>query len=277
MSKGDRILDFIQHEGRPMTAREITDGLYGEEKQQGIVFAKLQEMVRRGLLRKVGASQPYGYEACSDNRASVLGPVLKEEESASCEPVIRPAQSSSAVGRALHEFFVHAQENRLEMYNEFSFQHELGLFLRAQFPGYKVEFERNVSFFFRSPRTVKKESDIVLYDVSRGERYAIELKMPMNGEYPEEMYKFVEDIKFMEQLKALGFTHTYAVTLVEDRLFFEGGSLSGIYQYFRAAHPLCGTVKKPTATTAECISLEGSYMIDWRTLGGSRKYYVVEI
>jgi hypothetical protein len=277
MSREDRILDFIQHEGRPMTAREITDGLYGRGKQQGILFGKLQQMVRKGLLRKMGASQPYGYEACSNNRGSVPGPVLKEEESASCEPVIRPVQSSSAVGRALHEFFVYAQENRVEMYNEFSFQHELGLFLRGQFSGYRIEFERNVSFFFRSPRTIKKESDIVLYDVSRGERYAIELKMPMNGQYPEEMYRFVEDIKFMEQLKALGFTRTFAVTLVEDRLFFEGGSLSGIYQYFRAAHPLCGTVNKPTGTTPASISLQGNYVIDWKTLEGSRKYYVVEI
>jgi hypothetical protein len=153
----------------------------------------------------------------------------------------------------------------------------LGLFLRGQFSGYRIEFERNVSFFFRSPRTIKKESDIVLYDVSRGERYAIELKMPMNGQYPEEMYRFVEDIKFMEQLKALGFTRTFAVTLVEDRLFFEGGSLSGIYQYFRAAHPLCGTVNKPTGTTPASISLQGNYVIDWKTLEGSRKYYVVEI
>jgi hypothetical protein len=35
----------------------------------------------------------------------------------------------------------------IEIYNEFSLQHELGLFLRNQLNGCKVQFERNVSHF----------------------------------------------------------------------------------------------------------------------------------
>ena len=277
MSKEDRILDLIGRKGKPMTARDITDVLYGKEKQQAIVFGRLQEMVRKGLLRKVGASQPFGYELCSGSRESIPNPVAEAEESAPDVPLTRPAQPSSAVGMTLHEFFVYALENRIEMYNEASFQHELGIYLRREFPNYKVQFERNVSFFFPNPRTIKKEIDIVLYDDNKGERYAIELKMPTNGRHPEEMYDFVGDIKFMEQLKALGFTHTFAVTLAVDRLFFEGRTVSGIYQYFRADCPLCGTVKKPTGSTSESITLQGSYSIDWKALGNSRKYYVVEV
>jgi hypothetical protein len=277
MPKEDRILDLIGRKSEPMTARDITDVLYGKEKQQAIVFGKLQEMVRKGLLRKVGASQPFSYELCSSNRESIRNPVAEAEESAPDVPVTRPAQPSSAVGMALHEFFVHAPENRMEMHNEVSFQHELVTFLRGKFPSYKVQFERNVSFFFANTKTIKKEIDIVLYDDNSGERYAVELKMPSNGQYPEQMYKFVEDIKFMEQLKALGFTQTYAVTLAIHRLFFEGRTVSGIYQYFRAGRPLSGTVNKPTGSTSESITLQSNYSIDWKALGDSRKYYVVEI
>jgi hypothetical protein len=277
MSKEDRILDLIDRKGEPMTARDISDVLYGKGKEQAIVFGKLQEMVSKGLLKKVGVSRPFSYEMCSRNRESIPNAVAGAEKSVPDVVVIRPAQSSSPVGVALHQFFVDAQESRVEMYNEFSLQHELGTFLRNKFPNFKVQYERNVSFFFPNPRTIKKEMDIVLYDDDKSERYAVELKMPSNGQYPEQMYKFVEDIKFMEQLKTLGFTQTFAVTLAADRLFFEGGTVSGIYQYFRAACPLCGTVKKPTGSTSESITLQGNYSIDWKAAGDSKKYYVVEV
>ncbi len=39
---------------------------------------------------------------------------------------------------------------KIEVYNEFSLQHELGVFLRNGLPDLKVQFEWNVSFFFNS-------------------------------------------------------------------------------------------------------------------------------
>lgn len=41
--------------------------------------------------------------------------------------------------------------------------------------------------------------DIVIYNES--EKYAIELKYPQNGQYPEQMFSCVKDIKFMEELR----------------------------------------------------------------------------
>ncbi|MBR3425033.1 MAG: hypothetical protein IKG79_03185, partial [Neisseriaceae bacterium] len=58
------------------------------------------------------------------------------------------------------------------------------------------------------------------------EKYAIELKFPRNGQHPEQMYSFVKDIKFMEELqdkenlKELCFINTYVLTLVDDKLFY---------------------------------------------------------
>lgn len=102
----------------------------------------------------------------------------------------------------LEEFVDLIRNEEVEVYNEFSLQHELGIFLRAKLTGNKVQFERNVKFFGITG-TVKHEIDIVIYN--ENEKYAIELKYPLNGQYPEQMYSFVKDIKFMEQLKEAGF------------------------------------------------------------------------
>ena len=64
------------------------------------------------------------------------------------------------------------------------------------------------------------------------ERYAIELKYPLNGQYPEQMFSFVKDIKFMEKMKEAGFTAAYCLTLVEDKNFYPGQKRDGIYMYF---------------------------------------------
>ena len=78
-------------------------------------------------------------------------------------------------------------EEKIEVYNEFSLQHELGIFLRNEL--------RNTKFF-NITKTIKHEMDIVIYNES--EKYAIELKYPQNGQYPEQMFSCVKDIKFME-------------------------------------------------------------------------------
>ena len=63
----------------------------------------------------------------------------------------------------LREFMQLVANEQVEVYNEFSFQHELGIFLRNRLTEYKVEFERNTKFFgidgFK-----KHEIDIVVYN-----------------------------------------------------------------------------------------------------------------
>ena len=93
-------------------------------------------------------------------------------------------------------------EEKIEVYNEFSLQHELGIFLRNELTNYKIQFERNTKFF-NITKTIKHEMDIVIYNES--EKYAIELKYPQNGQYPEQMFSCVKDIKFMEELRERGF------------------------------------------------------------------------
>ena len=89
----------------------------------------------------------------------------------------------------ISDFMKHIIAGEIEVYNEFSLQHELGIFLRDRLTDYKVQFERNTTFFGISG-TVKHEIDIAIFNDN--ERYAIELKYPLNGQYPEQMFSFVQ-------------------------------------------------------------------------------------
>lgn len=174
----------------------------------------------------------------------------------------------------------------IEVYNEFSLQHELGIFLRKKLPEYIVQFERNVKFFKIPNNTVKHEIDIVIYNEQKTEKYAIELKFPLNGQYPEEMYSFIKDIKFMEQLKAHGFDATYTLTMVNDHNFYEGKTYDnsgnprqGIYSCFRNKKKIEGKILKPTGNSdnSKSITLNRSHQIEWQENPNKVKYYIVEI
>jgi hypothetical protein len=95
----------------------------------------------------------------------------------------------------------------LDVYNEFSLQHELGVFLRGKLEQRNVQFERNVSFFFSGSTFVKKEIDIAIFSPDKSILdCAIELKFPRNGQYPEQMFSFCRDILFAEQLLTIRYS-----------------------------------------------------------------------
>lgn len=174
----------------------------------------------------------------------------------------------------LSEFMNMVESDQIEVYNEFSLQHELGIFLRARLAGYKVQFERNTKFFGITG-TIKHEIDIVIYnDV---EHYAVELKYPVNGQYPEQMYSFIKDVVFMEQLKDKGFDATYCLTMVNDKNFYSGKKTDGIYAFFRDNKLLKDTVEKPTGKVEEAVTLNSEYWISWEGRTERLKYYIVEI
>lgn len=178
------------------------------------------------------------------------------------------------IKKLLYEFIGMIEDDRVEIYNEFSFQHELGIFLRTQLPNYKVQFERNTKFF-GIDETIKHEMDIVVYNDA--EKYAIELKYPVNGQYPEQMYSFVKDILFMEQLNEKGFKDTYALTMVNDKNFYSGKKTDGIYAYFRECDVLQGMIKKPTGKKEEYVTLNKKHIIKWEGKTDHLKYYIVDM
>jgi len=179
----------------------------------------------------------------------------------------------------IHRFFDNIRNRSDEVYNEFSLQHELGIFLRRTVePDCKIQFERPVSFFNLPRRQfVKKEIDIAVFNSPPTIRQSIELKYPSNGQYPEQMYKACEDILFLEQLVAAGFERCYFIMFAEDRLFFQGPTTTGIYSYFRASAPIHGRIPKPTGGTGKSLEITGSYLIRWHDITKDTRYGIVEV
>jgi len=184
--------------------------------------------------------------------------------------------------KIIEGFFDFIRKNNLNLYNEFSFQFEFGIFLRREFPKLKVEFERNVEILNKNKDIfTKKEIDVIVYkDLPKGEKdflWAIELKFPRKGQTPEQMFKIVEDIKFCEELSSNGFRKATQITLVDEeyqgKSFFEVvGKNEGIYKYFRSSFDnksqskaLENTIYKPTGKQKDekKYQLKGKYNIEW--------------
>ena len=176
----------------------------------------------------------------------------------------------------IKEFAAEVAERRVEIYNEFSLQHELGIFLRGKIPASKIQFERNVSYFgLRKSEFVKREIDISIFSNKANPDVAIELKYPRNGQYPEQMFSFCKDVEFAEQLRASGFKEAYVVIFAEDHLFYEG-SQDGIYGFFRGGRNLSGKIMKPTGKQNAEVNIKGSYSVAWNAVSGKLKYTVIK-
>ena len=176
------------------------------------------------------------------------------------------------------EFARLVAQGQIEIYNEFSLQHELGLYLRSTIQKVKVQFERNVSFFFSSTsHFVKKEIDISVFSTDDSINLcAVELKFPRNGQYPEQMFSFCRDIHFLEQLKEAGFKKAYFIVFADDKPFYHGKT-DGIYGFFRGGKKLSGRIEKPTGNRGDFIDVSGVYSVNWSAVVGNLKYAMVEV
>ncbi len=182
------------------------------------------------------------------------------------------------IENALNNFIKYTSEYNVDLYNEFSLQHELGIYLREKFKNtnYKIQFERNVSYFgINKSRLIKREIDLSIFTPDLSKKYAIELKYPMNGQYPETMYSFIKDICFCEQLTESGFDGAVAFTIVNDKLFYEGPMVEGIYSYFRSSEAIKGAIKKPTGSSEENLILNQAYRVKWHEINGTSRYYII--
>ncbi len=178
-------------------------------------------------------------------------------------------------------FVAEVAKGNIEIYNEFSLQHEFGLFLRKTFANAKVQFERPVGYFFpnNSGQFVKKEIDISVFSGTQVKDlgFVFELKYPQNGQHPEQMFKFCQDLRFVEQLVQSGFRAGATLIFADDRLFYEGNVSGPIYGLFRAQAPIEGTIQKPTGAKNEAVNLSGHYQANWKPVVGSLKYCLLEV
>lgn len=181
------------------------------------------------------------------------------------------------LNQQIGDFAQSVANGTIEIYNEFSLQHELGLYLRSQLTDCKVQFERNVSHFkFAKAGFEKKEIDIAVTSSSGSQLSAIELKYPRNGQVPESMYGFCKDIAFLEQLVSAGFQSAYFLAVADHKLFYSGAN-EGIYGLFRNGAPITGTIQKPTGAKNTTVTILGSYAASWLPVSGSTRFCLIQI
>jgi hypothetical protein len=180
--------------------------------------------------------------------------------------------------RHIEEFAKAVGSGSVEVYNEFSLQHELGLYLRNHLPNCKVQFERNVAYFnLNKSAFEKKEIDIAITSKDGAERIgAIELKYPRNGQVPESLFSFCKDIAFLEQLVTGGFQAAYFLALADHPHFYSGNP-TGIYGHFRAGVPITGRITKPTGAKNHQVTIIGSYVASWLPVSGDTKFCLVRV
>ncbi len=195
------------------------------------------------------------------------------------------------LSKLINEFFIEYLPKKpdIEIYNEFSLQHEIGFFLREKLSDkYKIYFEKNIKSIYSS-NTIKKEIDICIFnrnhlnDLKKCEKYAIELKFAIHDAIPEKMFSCVQDIVFMEQLKEFGFDNTACICVTtEPKLYLGKIRNDGIYRYFRGDNPsmITGRVDKPTGKTDKFLEIKGSYQVQWRKFdedkpSNNRYYFIV--
>ncbi|MFR1631579.1 MAG: hypothetical protein ACLSU0_00255 [Oscillospiraceae bacterium] len=217
------------------------------------------------------------------------------------------------INKTINDFFTDLKNGSIKVDedfdNEFGMQFELGIRLRNTLvqngfagQGYKVYFEKNIKNICRINKwnyndTLKKEIDLLVAKTSNGqveELYAIELKFPRNGQYPEQMYSFVKDLAFIAQLKGrFNFKGCWSVVLVDNDNFCKTSNrktTNTIYTYFREDRNvgdnlkrIGGTIQKPTGKykyqVPPFINIPAGYekTVQWNSINQNLYYYIMQV
>lgn len=178
----------------------------------------------------------------------------------------------------INQFVKEISLKKIEIYNEASIQHELVIFLRSHLSNYKIQFERNISVFgLDKKRFMKKEIDLVIFNTDNHDIYAIEIKFPNNGAYPNQMLIICEDLKFLEELKQSNFTKCFCLVFANDDNFWNSKGSRHIYQKFRKEKVFEGRFEGKINQKKLRINLNGSYKINWKSIDGFGKHFLISV
>jgi len=196
-----------------------------------------------------------------------------------------PLGDPDQLGRHIQAFFAAVGRQEIEIYNEFSLQHEFGVFLRTKMSdgAVKIQFERPAAFFGMRNKLTKKEIDLACYRSPDKPLAAVEFKFPRAGQVPIQMFKFCQDVAFLEELviKEQCFNFGCAVIAADDGDFYRGSrhQPGAIYSIFRDGVPLRGTIEKSTGKEEPPITLLREYRVQWQDVGAasSLRYAMVTV
>jgi hypothetical protein len=187
----------------------------------------------------------------------------------------------------INNFFNAIQQTPIELYSEFGLQHELAIFLRTNYSDLTVRLEYPTTRIFNPlPQFIKKEIDIYVTTLTN-KRYVIELKMPKDDcGTPHEMYRAIQDAKFLEQLRQYNIDGCYAILFTERQAFWQAPQANaGIYQLFNGENVNIHSVDEAHLPNflhkKGGIQLNNNYQATWNNYVDVHninwKYYVLNI
>lgn len=190
------------------------------------------------------------------------------------------------ISNIIKGFVDYAQKIDLEIYNEFSLQFELAIYLRKLLgEAYKIQLERNISFLGLKGNFLKKEIDIILFKepLRLNESIVIELKAVINQSHarPITVFNWITDLKFLEQLKSVGVSQCYSFFVTDNSKLLSGPNdqktklnllpdfrkriIQGAYSTHSISH------------NKKSISLDSVYEFCWKSFVGNQQYFLLNI
>jgi len=170
--------------------------------------------------------------------------------------------------------------------SEFTLQFRICRFLQSLDSNLVIELESNINRYDLEKFT-KKEIDIEYYN-NDNIHSCIELKYIRDkGSYNIGMFRFYEDIKFVEELIESGkFQNGYSVlftsikelyTTPKRKLNPKNKENLKLYKSFREKKQLEGTVSIKTGKLYKSISINGKYKLNWFDFDNGIKSCIVRI
>ena len=170
--------------------------------------------------------------------------------------------------------------------SEFTLQFRICRFLQSLDSNLVIELESNINRYGLEKFT-KKEIDIEYYN-NDDKHSCIELKYIRDkGSYNIGMFRFYEDIKFVEELIESGkFENGYCVLFTSiNKLYTPPNRILNpknkenlkLYESFRIDKQLGGTVSIKTGSLDKSISIKGKYNLNWFDFDNEIKSCVIRI
>lgn len=178
----------------------------------------------------------------------------------------------------LNSFFAYIEENNIKANDENSLKYELGIFLENNLPDYRVDLSKNVARYIgKHDDIVKHRVDIALISKTTKKRYAIQVSYPTKAVMADEMFKMVQNINYVEQLKVYGFGMAYLLGISEKTKYCVG-EYSGVSKYFRNNRTMHGKIYKTKKHLKDdkFYKVKGHYTIKWMENNNNTYFYVVK-
>jgi hypothetical protein len=169
--------------------------------------------------------------------------------------------------------------------SEFTFQFRISRFLDSHYNNIEIELESSV-FRYNISKLIKKEIDI---DIElNNTKYAIELKYIRDkGSFNIGMFKYCEDIKFIEQLmenKIIEKGYAILFTTIPEVYSKPNKQLNPknienlkLYRAFRELYEVNGNLSIKTGKLNESLYLKGKYKLNWLDFIDNIKVCFIEI